>query len=64
MSRIDNALEELRRWEAFGALWEVVRRTESELTVSLCRCDGGEEVGRITSGDPAFLAHVSDGSPR
>lgn len=64
MSATDDALEELRRWEDFGAVWEVVRRTGTEVTVSLCRCDGGEEVGRITSSDPAFLAHVSDGSPR
>ena len=63
MSRTDDALEELRRWEDFGAVWEVVRRTAGEVTVALCRCDGGEEVGRITSRDPAFRAHVSGGSP-
>ena len=64
MSEGSEALEELRRWEDFGAVWEVVRRTDSEVTVSLRRCDGGEEVGRITSSDPAVVAFVSGGSPR
>lgn len=64
MSDGADALEELRRWEEFGAVWDVVRRTDREVTVALCRCDGGEEVGRITSRDRAFLAYVSDGSPR
>ena len=57
-------LEELRRWEDFGAVWEVVRRTDREVTVSLRRCDGGEEVARITSGDPAVLAYVNGAGPR
>jgi hypothetical protein len=64
VSTDSDALEELRRWEDFGAVWDVVRRTRGEMTVSLHRCDGGEEVGRITSRDPAFLAYVSGGSRR
>jgi hypothetical protein len=51
---------ELRRWEDFGAVWEVVHRAGDEATVSLRRCDGGEEVGRIVSRDPALLAYLDE----
>jgi hypothetical protein len=51
-------LETLQRWEDFGAVWEVVHRTADLVTLSLRRCDGGEEVGRLVSDDPAVLAHV------
>ncbi|BBX17694.1 hypothetical protein CRI77_10220 [Mycolicibacterium duvalii] len=49
---------ELQRWEDAGAVWEVVSRRADEVTVALLRCDGGEEVGRFTSGDPRLLAFV------
>ena len=49
---------ELRRWEDSGAVWRVVGRTASTLTVALVTCDGGEEVGRFTSNDPRLLAFV------
>ena len=45
-------VELLRRWEAFGAAWRVVARTSGGVTVALCRCDGGEEVMRVTSASP------------
>jgi len=51
-------VEELRRWEDSGAHWQVVGRTADRLTIALLRCDGGEEVGRIVSDDPALLAFV------
>lgn len=51
-------VEELRRWEDSGAHWQVVARTASRLTIALLRCDGGEEVGRLVSDDPALLAFV------
>ena len=51
-------LETLQRWEEFGATWEVVHRTADRVTLSLLRCDGGEEVSRLVSDDPAVLAHV------
>lgn len=54
----DDPVEVLRRWEDFGAVWEVVHRTGDQITVSLCRCDGGEEMSRIVSGDPRLLAYV------
>jgi hypothetical protein len=30
----------------------------SEVTIALLRCDGGEEVDRFTSADPALLRFV------
>jgi hypothetical protein len=29
------------------------------VTVALLRCDAGEEVERLTSGDPAWLAYLA-----
>jgi len=49
----------LRRWEDAGAHWAVIARHAGSVTVALYRCDGGEEVDRITSTDPRldeFLA--------
>ncbi|MFD1826320.1 MULTISPECIES: hypothetical protein [Mumia] len=54
-------LEVLERWVRAGGTWSVVSRTARRATVALCRCDGGEEVDRLTSDDPAFLAHVARG---
>jgi hypothetical protein len=51
-------LETLQRWEDFGAVWEVVHRTRTRVTVSMRRCDGGEEVGRLVSDDPRLLAFL------
>ncbi|HEY5857835.1 MAG TPA: DUF488 family protein [Aldersonia sp.] len=56
----DAVVDTLRRWTAAGATWKVLLRTTSEATVALCRCDGGEEVDRITSGDPSLLAYVAN----
>ena len=41
----------LSRWEAAGAVWRVVARDGDAVTIALCQCDGGEEVGRLTSTD-------------
>lgn len=49
----------LQRWHASGALWRVTARKSSEITVALFRCDGGEEVDRLTSGDPRWLAFLN-----
>jgi hypothetical protein len=45
----------LARWEAAGAVWRVVARRGDAMTVALCQCDGGEEVGRLTSTDPDLV---------
>ncbi len=55
----DDPVETLRRWEAFGATWEVVHSTPEQVTVSLCRCDGGEEVERLVSRDPALVEYAA-----
>jgi hypothetical protein len=56
----EDPVDLLRRWEAFGASWQVVARGPQGVTVSLCRCDGGEEAQRLTSADPALLAFLGD----
>ncbi|MFW6641761.1 hypothetical protein ACOALZ_17170 [Nocardiopsis algeriensis] len=48
----------LRRWEDHGGTWRVVGRSEGQVAVSLRRCDGGEEVERLVSGDAALLDHI------
>lgn len=53
-------LETLRRWARFGGTWQVVGRSGAVTTVALRRCDGGEEVERFTSADPAVLAWLAD----
>lgn len=52
----------LLRWEEHGALWRVVARTGATVTVSMLTCDGGTEVDRITSGDPALLSFLGQRS--
>ena len=48
----------LVRWHAAGGVWRVVDRKPDEVTVALLRCDGGEEVERLRSADPAWLAYL------
>jgi hypothetical protein len=50
----------LRRGADAGALWRVVDRRRGRVTIALCRCDGGEEVDRISSTDPILLRSVAD----
>ena len=52
-------IEVLERWQSFGATWRVVARAEGSVTVSLCRCDGGEEVQRLTSTNPELLGWLA-----
>jgi hypothetical protein len=51
---------ELRRWQDAGAVWEVASRMGHCVTVALLRCDGGEEVDRFMSDDPALLEFIGD----
>lgn len=48
----------LGRWQDSGAVWRVLERRPSRVTVALLRCDGGEEVERLVSGDPLWLAFL------
>ncbi len=51
---------ELQRWEDSGAVWRVIGRSPTGVTVALLRCDAGEEVGRFTSADARLVAFVGD----
>ncbi|HJT96586.1 MAG TPA: hypothetical protein VJ777_32320 [Mycobacterium sp.] len=51
---------ELQRWQDAGAVWEVMSRNRSGVTIALLRCDGGEEVDRFTSDDPRLLQFIGD----
>jgi hypothetical protein len=51
-------LGELRRWEDFGGSWEVLARRGDVRVISLLRCDGGEEVSRLTSAEPDLRDYV------
>jgi hypothetical protein len=51
---------ELQRWQDSGAVWEVISRAGNTVTIALLRCDGGEEMERFTSDDPALLDFVGD----
>jgi len=57
----DGPVETLRRWEAFGGVWRVAYRDGSLVTLSLCRCDGGEEVERVSFEDPGLVAWIDSG---
>ena len=48
----------LERWERAGGVWRVVRRSSQGATVSLMRCDAGEEVDRLASACPAWIAFL------
>ena len=54
------ALDRLLRWQHAGGTWEVIRRSDHEVTIALCRCDGGEEADRFTSADPTLLAYLGE----
>jgi hypothetical protein len=50
-----DVLASLQRWRDSGAVWRVVTRSRESVTVALFTCDGGDEVDRLTSSDPAVL---------
>ncbi len=55
---VQRPVDVLERWEAAGSRWRVVGRSTAGVTIALLTCDGGEEVSRLTSGDPDLLAFV------
>ena len=59
MSEDLDPVARLQRWEDFGAHWQVVDDDGARVTVALCRCDGGEEVDRLTSDAPALRAFLA-----
>jgi hypothetical protein len=63
VTEAEGALAQLRRWEASGAHWRVLRGPTppgGELEIALLSCDAGEEMGRLRSADPDLLGHVGD----
>jgi hypothetical protein len=48
----------LRRWQDSGGVWRVVSRSAGRVDVALLTCDGGEEMDRLTSTDPAVLDFI------
>ena len=53
-------LERITRWQDRGGTWRVLARHGDRVTVSLCRCDAGEEMERLTSTDADVLAYLGD----
>jgi hypothetical protein len=54
-------LDVLLRWETAGGTWRLDDRRgdpATTVTVTLCRCDGGEELERIVSDAPDLIAYV------
>jgi MFS family permease len=51
-----DVLAQLRRWEDAGGQWHATVRSDGSAVVSLERCDLGETVETITSGDPEVVA--------
>lgn len=58
----DSPVLKLRRWEEMGGVWRLASRTAAQVTVSLLRCDGGEEIERVISNDPELFAFIADRS--
>lgn len=55
----DDPVAVLQRWQDSGAHWAVVARRNGVVTVALYRCDGGEEVDRLTSADPRLVEYLA-----
>lgn len=53
-------LDRITRWEDAGGTWQVITQRADRATISLCRCDGGEEADRFTSSDPQLLRYLAD----
>lgn len=51
-------VERLTRWTEAGGEWRVVARTPPSVAVAMLTCDGGEEMQRIVSSDPTFVAYL------
>jgi hypothetical protein len=56
------SLDELERWELFGAHWRLVGRDDNGLLIDLCACTG-EPIERREARDPALIEHVLRSAP-
>ena len=59
LSASSTDLERLLRWESAGATWELLSLYDGIATVSMRRCDGGEEMERLRSGAADLIAYVT-----
>jgi hypothetical protein len=57
-SPADSPVDRLRRWELFGAHWQVISRTSTHVELALLTCSGGEVADRMSSDDPTLMAYV------
>lgn len=55
---VENIVSTLVRWSDSGAVWRVVARGPRTLTVSMCSCDGLEEMQRVSTDDPEVIAWI------
>ena len=53
-------IDRLDRWIAHGGTCQLVQTGTDSADVVLRRCDGGEEVERFATSDPAVLAWVRE----
>ena len=54
---INVTIDELRRWELFGARWRVVHLSDEHAVVELCTC-AGEPLERRISNDPRVIDYL------
>jgi hypothetical protein len=55
-------VDELERWEAFGATWRLVEISDRRAVVDLCQCTG-ELVEQRGASDPVVLNYLRSHSP-
>lgn len=55
-------LDRILRWEQAGGEWRVSDESDTAITVSLLRCDGGEEVDRLRSSEADVRAYTASES--
>jgi hypothetical protein len=55
-------VDELERWESFGATWRLVEISDRRAVVDLCQCTG-ELVEQRGASDPSVLAYLRSRSP-
>ena len=53
-------IAELERWVTHGGTCRLVETDAVDAEVVLCRCDGGEEVERFRTSDPAVIDWVRE----
>lgn len=51
-------LDELLRWEGAGGTWQLLDEAQDHVEIALMTCDGGEEMGRLRSGQRDVREYV------